>query len=78
VIRSVLRVRFDAVPFDYEHDPAWIFDTGKEFYTVGAGVVGVLQRLAENLDILVAPRRIDGLNGDFVNHDFLLLQPAKT
>jgi len=49
-----------------------------EFYSVGAGVVGVLKRLAENLDILVAPRRIDGLNGDFVNHDFLLLQAAKT
>ena len=35
---------------------------------MGAGVIGLLQSLAEGLDIFIAFHRIDLLNDDFVNH----------
>ena len=61
-------MRFDAVPLDHQDHPARVFDAREEFNFMGAGVIGLLQSLAEGLDIFIAFHRIDLLNDDFVNH----------
>ena len=41
---------------------------------MGAGVIGFLQNVAEDLDVFVALFRRDMLNDDFVDHFMLLFQ----
>jgi hypothetical protein len=48
---AVARMRFYAVPLNNQNDPAWIFDTGKTL---------------ECFYILLASRRLDCLNRDFI------------
>jgi len=63
---AVARMRFYAVPLNNQNDPAWIFDTGKTLDPTGACIVGVAQRLTECFYILLASRRLDCLNRDFI------------
>jgi hypothetical protein len=61
-------VGFDAIPPNHENDPARVFDTREEVDAVRASVVGFLENIAENFDVLVAFLRFDMLREDFVNH----------
>jgi hypothetical protein len=65
---AVPGVGFDAIPGNHENYPARIFDTGKEVDAVGTGVVGFLENIAEDSDVLVAFLRFDMLGEDLVNH----------
>src|SRR6266550_5982053 len=76
---AVLGVGFNAIPLYHQNYAAWIFDAGKKLDAVGAGVIGFLQNVAEDLDVFVALFRRDTLNDDFVDHFLLLLfQSFKT
>ena len=59
---------FDAVPLDHQNHPARVFNTGEKLDAVGAGVVGFLENVAKNLDILVAFFRLNMLDDDFLDH----------
>jgi hypothetical protein len=70
---AVSGVRFYAVPFDHQDHPARVFDAGEEFDTMGAGVIGLFQKVAEDPDVLLPLFRRDMLDYDFMNHFVLLL-----
>src|SRR6266487_1560415 len=70
---AVLGVGFNAIPLYHQNYAAWIFDAGKKLDAVGAGVIGFLQNVAENLDVFITFFRRDMLNDDFVDHFILLL-----
>src|SRR5688572_15823909 len=59
---AVLGVCFYAVPFDHHDDPARVFDAGEEFDAMGPGVIGFLQDIAEDFDVLIAFFRRDMLD----------------
>jgi hypothetical protein len=72
------RVRFDAVPLDYQNNPARIFDAGEKFDAVGTGVVGPGQKLTKDFNVFVAFVRLNLLYDDFMNHAFVpFLSPSK-